>query len=89
MLHWANPFCRRERDHSEAERAQHIQQIHDLQEHIQEKDRQLIELQEQVGRLYIYISIMLGAKELNSKKNYFIEILKNACEGQEGGSPSQ
>lgn len=38
---------RRERDHSEAERAQHIQQIHDLQEHIQEKDRQLIELQEQ------------------------------------------
>ncbi|CAJ2667323.1 unnamed protein product [Trifolium pratense] len=37
----------RERDHSEAERAQHIQQIHDLQEHIQEKDRQLMELQEQ------------------------------------------
>lgn len=45
-------FCRRERDHSEAERAQHIQQIHDLQEHIQEKDRQLIELQEQVACLY-------------------------------------
>ncbi|QHO16223.1 uncharacterized protein [Arachis hypogaea] len=38
---------RRERDHSEAERAQHMKQIHDLQEHIQEKDRQLIELQEQ------------------------------------------
>ncbi|XP_024178378.1 uncharacterized protein LOC112184348 isoform X1 [Rosa chinensis] len=38
---------RRERDHSEAERAQHIQQLHDLQEHIQEKERQLIELQEQ------------------------------------------
>ncbi|KAI4307045.1 hypothetical protein L6164_030276 [Bauhinia variegata] len=38
---------RRERDHSEAERAQHIQQIHDLQEHIQEKERQLMELQEQ------------------------------------------
>ncbi|ONI25732.1 hypothetical protein PRUPE_2G317300 [Prunus persica] len=38
---------RREHDHSEAERAQHIQQIHDLQEHIQEKDRQLIELREQ------------------------------------------
>ncbi|ONI25733.1 hypothetical protein PRUPE_2G317300 [Prunus persica] len=37
----------REHDHSEAERAQHIQQIHDLQEHIQEKDRQLIELREQ------------------------------------------
>lgn len=47
-------FCRRERDHSEAERAQHIQQIHDLQEHIEEKDRQLIELQEQVGSLYLY-----------------------------------
>ncbi|CAL9008925.1 unnamed protein product, partial [Prunus brigantina] len=38
---------RREHDHSEAERGQHIQQIHDLQEHIQEKDRQLIELREQ------------------------------------------
>lgn len=38
---------RRERDHSEAERAQHIKQMHDLQEHIQEKERQLIELQEQ------------------------------------------
>ncbi|XP_020236764.1 uncharacterized protein LOC109816249 isoform X2 [Cajanus cajan] len=38
---------RMERDHSEAERAQHIKQIHDLQEHIQEKDRQLIDLQEQ------------------------------------------
>ncbi|KAJ6760402.1 hypothetical protein OIU79_025284, partial [Salix purpurea] len=31
---------RRERDHSEAERAQHIQQLRDLQEHIQEKERQ-------------------------------------------------
>ncbi|EXB43113.1 hypothetical protein L484_002581 [Morus notabilis] len=38
---------RRERDHSEAERAQHIKKLHDLQEHIQEKERQLIELQEQ------------------------------------------
>ncbi|KAK8518354.1 hypothetical protein V6N12_017503 [Hibiscus sabdariffa] len=38
---------RRERDHSEAERAQHLKQIHDLQEHAQEKERQLTELQEQ------------------------------------------
>nr|KJB52511.1 hypothetical protein B456_008G265800 [Gossypium raimondii] len=38
---------RREHDHSEAERAQHIKQIHDLQEHVQEKERQIIELQEQ------------------------------------------
>ncbi|OAY59564.1 uncharacterized protein LOC110625778 isoform X2 [Manihot esculenta] len=38
---------RRERDHSEAERAQHIQQIRDLQELIQEKERQILELQEQ------------------------------------------
>lgn len=38
---------RRERDHSEAERAQHIKKIHDLQEHFQEKERQLMELQEQ------------------------------------------
>lgn len=45
---WVTVCYRREHDHSEAERAQHIQQIHDLQEHIQEKDRQLIELREQV-----------------------------------------
>ncbi|KAL0382469.1 UNVERIFIED_CONTAM: hypothetical protein Scaly_0534200 [Sesamum calycinum] len=32
---------------TEAERVQHIKQIHDLQEHIQEKDRQFMELQEQ------------------------------------------
>ncbi|XAR52160.1 hypothetical protein NMG60_11020083 [Bertholletia excelsa] len=38
---------RRERDNSEAERAQHIKQIHDLQEHFQEKERQFLELQEQ------------------------------------------
>lgn len=38
---------RRERDNIEAERAHHMKQIHDLQEHIQEKDRQLLELQEQ------------------------------------------
>ncbi|CAK9141595.1 unnamed protein product [Ilex paraguariensis] len=38
---------RRERDNSEAERAQHLKQMHDLQEHIQEKERQFMELQEQ------------------------------------------
>ncbi|XP_022138130.1 uncharacterized protein LOC111009376 isoform X2 [Momordica charantia] len=38
---------RRERDHSEVERAQQIKQMHELQEHIHEKERQLLELQEQ------------------------------------------
>ncbi|XP_023771737.1 uncharacterized protein LOC111920395 isoform X3 [Lactuca sativa] len=38
---------RRERDNAEAERAQHLQKIHDLQEHVQEKERQFLELQEQ------------------------------------------
>ncbi|XP_063935508.1 uncharacterized protein LOC108227634 isoform X2 [Daucus carota subsp. sativus] len=38
---------RRERDNSEAERAQHLKQIHDFQEHIQEKEQLLMELQEQ------------------------------------------
>ncbi|XP_056159568.1 uncharacterized protein LOC115680701 isoform X3 [Syzygium oleosum] len=38
---------RRERDHSDAERMQHLQQIHDLQEHFQDKERQLMDLQEQ------------------------------------------
>ncbi|EPS71798.1 hypothetical protein M569_02960, partial [Genlisea aurea] len=42
---------RRERDNSEAERAQHIKQICDLQEHAQDKERQLIELQEQANYL--------------------------------------
>ncbi|KAJ6826298.1 uncharacterized protein M6B38_372790 [Iris pallida] len=38
---------RRERDNSEAERAQHLKQIHDLQEHIQEKESQFFALEEQ------------------------------------------
>ncbi|ESQ43133.1 hypothetical protein EUTSA_v10012857mg [Eutrema salsugineum] len=38
---------RRERDHSEAERSQNIHKISELQEHIQEKERQFSELQEQ------------------------------------------
>lgn len=38
---------RRERDSIEAERAHHIKQINDLQEHLQDKERQLLELQEQ------------------------------------------
>ncbi|KFK26984.1 hypothetical protein AALP_AA8G319300 [Arabis alpina] len=38
---------RRERDHSEAERSQNIHKISELQEHIQEKERQFTELQEQ------------------------------------------
>ncbi|KAL6527007.1 hypothetical protein OROGR_016097 [Orobanche gracilis] len=39
--------CRRERDNSEAERVQHVKQIHDLQEHILEKDCLFMELQDQ------------------------------------------
>ncbi|KAJ4907579.1 Uncharacterized protein Rs2_11237 [Raphanus sativus] len=38
---------RRERDHSEAEMSQSIHKISELQEHIQEKERQFAELQEQ------------------------------------------
>ncbi|WOL18134.1 hypothetical protein Cni_G26927 [Canna indica] len=38
---------RRERDNSEAERAQLMNQIHDLQEHVQEKENQFLALQEQ------------------------------------------
>ncbi|CAL5000088.1 unnamed protein product [Urochloa decumbens] len=37
----------RERDNSEAERAQHLKQIHDLQEHLREKESQYIALEEQ------------------------------------------
>ncbi|XP_010251802.1 PREDICTED: uncharacterized protein LOC104593576 isoform X3 [Nelumbo nucifera] len=48
---------RRERDNSEAERAQHLKQIHDLKEHIQEKERQFLELEEQFAdmeRLHLH-----------------------------------
>ncbi|KAF0898278.1 hypothetical protein E2562_007132 [Oryza meyeriana var. granulata] len=38
---------RRERDNSEAERAQHLKQIHDLQEHLREKESQILALEEQ------------------------------------------
>uniref|UniRef100_A0A0D9XAF0 DUF7725 domain-containing protein n=1 Tax=Leersia perrieri TaxID=77586 RepID=A0A0D9XAF0_9ORYZ len=38
---------RRERDNSEAERAQHLKQIHDLQEHLREKESQFLALEEQ------------------------------------------
>ncbi|CAM0911766.1 unnamed protein product [Alopecurus aequalis] len=37
----------RERDNSEAERAQHLKQIHDLQEHLREKESQCLALEEQ------------------------------------------
>ncbi|KAA8545340.1 hypothetical protein F0562_020124 [Nyssa sinensis] len=51
--------ARRERDNSKAERAQHLKQIHDLQEHIQEKERQFMELQEQVNLHWLF-SVGLG-----------------------------
>ncbi|KAK9145775.1 hypothetical protein Sjap_005678 [Stephania japonica] len=38
---------RRERDNSDVERAQHLKQIHELKEHIQDKERQCLELEEQ------------------------------------------
>ncbi|KAK1320795.1 hypothetical protein QJS10_CPA03g01931 [Acorus calamus] len=38
---------RRERDNTEAERTQYIKQIHELQEHIREKEGQYLELEEQ------------------------------------------
>ncbi|KAL7230094.1 hypothetical protein ACSBR2_008599 [Camellia fascicularis] len=38
---------RRERDNCDAERAQHLKQIHEIQEHMQDKERQFLELQEQ------------------------------------------
>lgn len=50
--------CRRELDHSEAERLQHIKQLHDLQEHLQDKERQLREVQDQVNLLFSLILIV-------------------------------
>ncbi|KAK1257433.1 hypothetical protein QJS04_geneDACA011606 [Acorus gramineus] len=42
---------RRERDNTEAERAQYIKQIHELQEHIREKEGQYLELEEQYAEM--------------------------------------
>lgn len=42
-------WCRRERDNSESERAQLLKKIHDFQEHIQDKETQILALEEQVG----------------------------------------
>ncbi|CAA3001915.1 Hypothetical predicted protein [Olea europaea subsp. europaea] len=50
---------RRERDKTETEKAQHIDQIHDLKEHIQDKEKQFMELQEQLGFLCIQNRIAL------------------------------
>ncbi|KAI9076328.1 hypothetical protein K1719_041691 [Acacia pycnantha] len=61
---------RMERDHSEVERAQHLQQIHELQEHIQEKERQLMELQEQgKGENKSEGEVMRGTQENGGKQN--------------------
>jgi len=44
-------------DHSEAERAQHIKQIYDLQEHIQQKDRKLIEFYNSFIKCHDFLNI--------------------------------
>lgn len=48
IFSFKNLCCRREQDNLEAERAQHLKQIHDLQEHIQEKENKFLALEEQV-----------------------------------------
>lgn len=50
-------LCRRERDNTEVERAQHLSQIHDFQELIQEKEGQILALQEQVYALRLSLFI--------------------------------
>lgn len=57
-------LCRRELDNSEAERAQHLSQIRDLQEHIQEKESQILALQEEVDAsilfpIFLNLSLMI------------------------------
>lgn len=56
-------ICRRELDNSEAERAQHLSQICDLQEHIQGKDSQILALQEQVD--FLKFPILLHFSQLS------------------------
>lgn len=68
-------FYRRERDNSEAERAQLLKQIRDLQEHIQEKDNQFIALEEQVHILllcFTFLSSWSNKVNVNIKEEYSI-----------------
>ncbi|MFS8003992.1 hypothetical protein Hanom_Chr13g01220401 [Helianthus anomalus] len=55
---------RRERENLEAERAQHLNKIHDLQEHVQEKERQFLELQEHVLYLLFGFVIKNGTRNI-------------------------
>lgn len=57
-------MCRRERDNSEAERAQHLKQIHDMQERFREKERQLLSMEEQV-RIFLCFLFSLPCDEMN------------------------
>jgi hypothetical protein len=52
-------LCRRDRDNIEAERAQHLKQIHELQEHIREKESQSLALEEQVSLSIFLVSICI------------------------------
>lgn len=51
-------LCRRERDNLEAERVQHLKQIHELQGHIKEKESQFLALEEQVSLLILTVFSM-------------------------------
>ncbi|XP_022844525.1 uncharacterized protein LOC111367728 isoform X2 [Olea europaea var. sylvestris] len=59
---------RRERDNSEAEKAQHIEQIHDIQERIQDKEQRFMELQEQ-NRI-VQETILLKDEQLREAQSW-------------------
>ncbi|KAL2527526.1 hypothetical protein Adt_12580 [Abeliophyllum distichum] len=60
----------RERGNSEAEKAHHIKQIHDLQEHIQDKELRFMELQEQ-NRI-AQETILLKDEQLREAQSWMI-----------------
>lgn len=57
--------CRRERDNSEAEKAQHMKQIHDLQEHIKEKESHFLALEEQVSYPFSIIFALYNKNDMH------------------------
>ncbi|XP_047322397.1 uncharacterized protein LOC124926248 isoform X2 [Impatiens glandulifera] len=63
---------RREHDNTEAERTQHLKQIHELQEHLQDKERQFLELQEQ--NRVVHETILFKDEQLKDAQSWIARV---------------
>ncbi|XP_057522553.1 uncharacterized protein LOC130802550 isoform X2 [Amaranthus tricolor] len=69
---------RRERDGIETERAHHRKQVHDLQEHIQDKERQLLELQEQ--HRVVQETLLYKDEQIREAQNWMARMQENVLQ---------